>query len=198
MRKTYTIQEVIEKEKIANQNKKEIAQNDEGTSKLRKKRTFSIVLVVAILLGLFIFIAPFYLLYAGLGRGSSERDLGNNYKIVTASGSEGWCIWGKVLKEYDSETLVIWNTVRYIGANDQYIVGLREKGGHPMHEEDGIKNPQPYGYFIINKYTDEKIMGLTEEEAKVKFADVNISMDLIERTSRFYHWKGEKPTLNQL
>lgn len=198
MRKTYSIDEVIEREKAANQNKKETPQNDDGTSKLRKKRTFSIVLVVAILLGLFIFIAPFYLLYAGLGRGSSERDLGNNYKIVTTSGSEGWCIWGKVLKEYDSATLVIWNTVRYIGANDQYIVGLREKGGHPMHEEDGIKNPQPYGYFIINKYTDEMTIGLTEEEAKAKFADVNISMDLLERTSRLYHWKGEKPTLNQL
>ena len=155
------------------------------------------MLTVAILLGLLTFLAPFYLLFAGIGRGSSERDLGNNYHIVTPSGSEGWCIWGKVDKEFDSETLVIWNTVRYIGANDQYIVGLREKGGHPMHEEDGIKNPQPYGYFIINKYTDEKIMGLTEEEAKVKFSEVNISMDLLEKTSRLYHWKGEQPLQNQ-
>ena len=61
-----------------------------------------------------------------------------------------------------------------------------------MHEERGRKNPQPYGYFIINKHTDEKSMGLTEEEAKIKFSDVNISMDLLEKTSRLYHWESKK------
>ncbi|WP_373034166.1 hypothetical protein [Sulfurovum sp.] len=197
MRKTHSIQEVIEREKTANQNKKKTDQHHEDTSKPRKKRTSFVVPIIAMLLGLLIFVTPFYLLFAKIGQGSSERDLGNNYHIVTLGGSEGWCIWGKVDKEFDSSTLVIWNTVRYIGANDQYIVGLREKGGHPMHEEYGIKNPQPYGYFIINKYTDEKIMGLTEEEAKVKFAEVNISMDLLEKTSRLYHWKGEQATQNQ-
>ncbi|WP_373034242.1 hypothetical protein [Sulfurovum sp.] len=196
MRKTYTIQEVIEREKTANQNQKKTDQHHEDTSKPRKKRTSFVVPITAMLLGLLIFVTPFYLLFAKLGQGSSQCDLGKEYFIVTDGGLEGWTVWGKVSREDNLTTLVIEKTVRMIGANDKYIVGKREKGTSINNDMSRIR-VQPYGYFIINKDTDEILMGLTEEEARVKFADVNISMDLLEKTSRLYHWKGEQPTQNQ-
>ncbi|WP_373034217.1 hypothetical protein [Sulfurovum sp.] len=197
MRKTHTIQEVIKREKTANQNQKNTDQHHEDTSKPRKKRTSFVVLIIAMLLGLLIFVTPFYLLFAKIGQGSSERDLGKNYYIVTLGGSEGWCIWGKVHQEHDMETIVILQRVAKIGANEQYIIGLRKKSNSSKYDFTHELDKQPYGYFIINKYTHKKIMGLTEKEAKVKFSEVNISMYLLEKTSRLYHWKGEQPTQNQ-
>lgn len=124
-------------------------------------------------------------------RGSSAIDLGNGYIVATTAGSERWAIWGKIFEGQVGRSLIIWNKVSKIGVNKQYIIGLRERGLHPMHEEDGIKNPQPYGYFIIDKYTSKKTLGLTEKEARTIFTDLNISMSVLENTSRHYRWKNQ-------
>ena len=133
----------------------------------------------------------FLLLVGCVARESSAIDLGNDYTLATTAGSERWAIWGKIFEGQLGRSLIIWNKVSRIGVNKQYIIGLRERGLHPMHEEDGIKNPQPYGYFIIDKYTSEKTLGLTEEEAKKTFTSLNISMHLLKKVSRSYSWKKQ-------
>ena len=123
--------------------------------------------------------------------GSGSIGLGNNYSLMTSGGSERWTIAGNIFEGQVSKSIIIWNKVSKVGVTNQYIIGLRVKGGHPMHEERGRKNPQPYGYFIIDKYTGEKTLGLTEEEAKKAFTDLNISMNLLKKSSRLYTWEDE-------
>jgi hypothetical protein len=139
---------------------------------------------------LFLFLAA---LFSGcVKRGSSAIDLGRDYEAVATAGSESWAIWGKLFEGQISSSIIVEKKVSYIGINEQYIIGLRVKPSPPPpHEKDYFINPQPYGYFIIDKDTGEKTLGLTEEEAKKAFADLNMSMSLLRKTSRSYSWRNQ-------
>ena len=66
MRKTYTISEVIEREKIASKNRKQSDQNIMNKSKPKFMKTSLIVPIVDSMQALFIFMGPFSLLFSKL------------------------------------------------------------------------------------------------------------------------------------